>query len=558
MWKIWRKPIHWWRYSKALDPDEIFLDSRNLPSFNTQQFEGMIEKPIAKQAIVAMSAIFIAIVLIFLVRVGFLQLVEGDDFTKRGNENRLRQTLVFADRGVIYDRHGVPLAWNDPDRRYIEEAGFAHVLGYIGFPNKIELKEKDFDPKEYMGKSGIENTFNDILMGEKGVKIEEVNAGGQIETDHIVKVAKSGESVTISIDARVQAELYRVIKEIASAHGFKGAAAVIMDVKTGEMLALVSYPEFDSNIMAAGKDTVAIKNFLSDPNNLFLNRPVSGLYTPGSTIKPYLGLAALAENIISPTKTIISTGQLIVPNPYFPDKPSIFPDNKAHGAVDMRRALAVSSNVYFYTIGGGFGSQPGLGIKRIEKYSRLLGFGAPTGIELNAEAAGVIPSPAWKEKVFPGEPWRLGDTYHMAIGQYGYLVTPLQVARAAGAIGNGGLVLKPTLVARPKSPAIERRLDIPGSDFVVIREGMRQTVTGGTGIVLNTPNVNVAAKSGTAQVVAKTRINAWISGFWPYENPRYSFVVVMESGPLTTNAGGGMVMRRLLDWMAIYTPEYLE
>ncbi|MDQ5957882.1 MAG: penicillin-binding protein 2, partial [Patescibacteria group bacterium] len=148
---------------------------------------------------------------------------------------------------------------------------------------------------------------------------------------------------------------------------------------------------------------------------------------------------------------------------------------------------------------------------------------------------------------------------HTAIGQYGYLVTPLQVARAVGAIANDGLLLKPTLRSRPNQSRVERKINIEHQDFQVIREAMRQTVTNGTAIVLNSPNIEAAAKSGTAQVGAgKSRINAWISGFFPYQNPRYSFVVVMESGPLTTNAGGGMVMRRLLDWMVIYTPEYLK
>ncbi len=558
MWYLWRQILKFKKRSRVLDPDEIFLDSRNLPSFNTQQFEGMIERPISKQSLMFASVVFLIVGLIFAGRIGFLQVIQGGSFALRSNQNRLHHTLVFADRGIIYDRNGIQLAWNDPDRKYIKSEGFSHILGYIGFPTEIELKEKDFDPKEYMGKSGVENTFNDVLMGEKGVKIEEVDARGKIESDHVLKVAKPGDSVTISIDSRVQAELYRIIKEIAFDHGFTGAAAVVMDIKTGELIALASYPEFDSNIMATGKDRATINKFLNDSGNLFLNRPVSGLYTPGSTIKPYIGLAALAENIISPSKTIFSSGRLVVPNPYFPDKPSIFPDNKAHGAVDMRRALAVSSNVYFYTIGGGFGSQTGLGIKKIDQYSQLFGFGEVTGIELNAEAAGVVPSPAWKEKVFPGEPWRLGNTYHTSIGQYGYLVTPLQVARAAAMIASGGKVLKPTLIARPKTNTIERTLKIDQADFQVIQEGMRQTVTNGTGIVLNTPNVKVAAKSGTAQVASETRINAWISGYFPYDNPRYSFTVVMESGPLTTNAGGGMVMRRLLDWMAIYTPEYLR
>ncbi|MDQ5957708.1 MAG: hypothetical protein QG665_32, partial [Patescibacteria group bacterium] len=348
MWNIWRKIVRWRRHRGFLDPDEIFLDSRNLPSFNTQQFEGVIERPIGKKAISITLGFFLVIGLLFGGRIFYLQVVDGSALAKRSNQNRLRQTIVFADRGIIYDRNGVALAWNDPKRKYIETEGFGQILGYIGFPNELELKAKDFNPKEYIGKNGVENIFNDVLMGEKGIKIEEVDALGKVDSDHVVTVAKPGESVAISIDSRVQGELYRIIKELAEEHGFVGGAAAIMDVKTGEMLALVSYPEFNPNIMAGGTRT-AIQAQLADKRNLFLNRPVSGLYAPGSTMKPFVVVGALAENIITPTKTIVSTGQLVVPNPYHPESPSIFPDNKAHGAVDMRRALAVSSNVYFYT-----------------------------------------------------------------------------------------------------------------------------------------------------------------------------------------------------------------
>jgi len=552
--------LNWRRQSSriTLDLDEIFLDSRNLPSFDNQQFEGRIEKPISKQAIWGTIGTFLIICLVFAGRIGFIQVVEGKDYATRSNQNRLRHTLVFADRGIIYDRTGEALAWNNPKREYIESGGFAHVLGYIGYPNELELKDGDFNPKEYIGKNGVENTFNSILMGERGVRIEEVDASGRVESDHVSKVPTPGESITLSIDARVQAKLYEIISEVATSNGFKGGAAVLMNVETGEVLSLVSFPEFDMNVMAAGKDRVLINEYVTNPDNPFLNRVVSGLYSPGSTIKPYLGLAALVENIISPTKTIYSSGRLVVPNPYFPDQPSIFNDNKAHGAVDLRRALAVSSNVYFYTIGGGAGGQPGLGISRIEKYSRLAGFGAPTGIELNVEAAGVIPNPEWKAKTFNGEPWRLGDTYHTSIGQYGYLVTPLQVVRAVSYLANNGRLLQPTLVARAE-PKVINQSNFSATHFKVIQEAMRQTVTNGTALVLNSPAVEVAAKSGTAEVDASKRyVNAWISGYFPYGRPRYAFVVVMEQGPRGVSAGGGVVMRRLIDWMVIYTPEYLN
>ena len=192
--------------------------------------------------------------------------------------------------------------------------------------------------------------------------------------------------------------------------------------------------------MTEGKDEVKIGSYYKDTSNPFLNRVISGLYAPGSIVKPFLAFAALEEKVISPEKEIISTGQILVLNPYNPDKPSIFKDWKAHGAVDMKRAIAVSSDVYFYEIGGGFGSQKGLGIDRIKKYLEIFGFTKKTGFDFQKEATGVIPDPAWKEKTFNGEIWRIGDTYNTAIGQYGLQITPIQAVTAVAALANGGQV----------------------------------------------------------------------------------------------------------------------
>lgn len=537
------------------DPDQVFLDSRNLPSFNNQQFEGRIERPIDRRVFVVTGVIFALITLVFIIRLTELQVVRGQELFNESNSNKLSHKIIFPDRGIIYDRNRVELAWNNPDREYIAKKGFAHILGYIGFPDDEDLKAGAYH-EEMLGKSGVEKVYNDDLSGTEGIKIEELTALGEVNSDHVLEEPKNGDSLELAIDARLQEALYEKIEAVAVGNDYEGGSGVIMDVSTGEIIALVSYPEYDPNILVDRVDSDAISQFFNDSAKPFLNRAVSGLYTPGSIIKPFIATGALKEEIINPSKQILSTGELVVPNPYNKDAPSIFKDWKAHGLVDMRRALAVSSNVYFYQIGGGFGNQLGLGISGIEEIVRLFGFGAPTGIDLLSEEVGVIPNPKWKAELFDDEPWRLGDTYHTAIGQYGFLVTPIQVATGMSAIANGGKLVQPKLLISKENKITDLGIS---EHLQVIRDGLRQAVTEGTAAALNVPYVKVGAKTGTAELgVHKENMNAWITGFFPYDQPRYAFAVVMERGPKGTLIGGGMVMRGMLDWMNQNTPEYFD
>jgi penicillin-binding protein 2 len=403
-----------------LDPDEVLLDSSNLPSFNKQQFEGQIEKPISRAALYAALISFFIIMLALLVRVGYLELGRGAAFAARSESNSLRHTPIFAERGIIYDRNKVELAWNTPERTYLDQPGLAHVLGFVGYPDQDQTADKTFEHKELVGREGAERAYNDLLAGEKGIKIEETNVAGEVVTDYLLEEPTSGQSLTLSVDSAVQGKLFELIKSLAIDKDFRAGAGVIMDVETGELLAMTSYPEYNPNLVSVGKDKAAIAKYLSDSQSPFLNRTISGLYAPGSIFKIIMATAALSEKTISPEKTIISTGKLTIPNPYDPKHPTIFKDWKAHGAVDMRRALAVSSNVYFYVVGGGFGSQPGLGISRIDKYAKLFGLGAPTGFIFGQEAAGTIPTPEWKKENFNGE-----------IGAWAILTTRLLVNTAS-------------------------------------------------------------------------------------------------------------------------------
>ncbi|HEX5774818.1 MAG TPA: penicillin-binding transpeptidase domain-containing protein, partial [Candidatus Paceibacterota bacterium] len=335
-------------------------------------------------------------------------------------------------------------------------------------------------------------------------------------------------------------------------------SAVLMDVETGEIHALVSYPEYDSNVLSSGGPTHVIEGYQTSRRQPYLDRAVSGLYTPGSIVKPMEAAGALSDGLIDPAKTIFSSGSISIPNPYDPSKPTIFKDWKALGAMDMRHAIAHSSDVYFYTIGGGFGDQRGMGIARLNHWYETFGFTSPTGIELAGEATGFVPTPAWKEKTY-NEPWRIGNTYHTAIGQYAMQITPMEAVRAVAAIANGGKLVRPTVLK--DAPLEGQSIQVSPYALQVAREGMRLGVTEGTSVGLNDLSsfVRIASKTGTAQLGANNEYyNMWAVGFFPYEKPKYAYVVVMEKGPAGTATGGIYVMHQALSELHRTAPEYFE
>jgi len=550
--------------SPFIEPDEIFLDSKNLQNFNRQQFEGRIEKPIPKKTIFLLEVIFIISTLIFGTRLIYLQIEKGETYFKRSQNNTLEQVIIFTDRGIIYDRNKVELTWNKkeeedsiPTRAY-QSGGFSHLLGYVSYP--MEDKGGNFWQGEFLGKDGLEKEYNNILKGENGSKIIEIDALGKIYSENTINTPKKGIDLTTTIDSRIQTELFSLIKNLSESRAFTGGAGVIMDVRNGEILTSTSFPEYNSEILSLGEDISKINNYLTDKRKVFLDRDISGLYTPGSIVKPFFALGALAEGVIDPYKKILSTGSISIPNPYFPGQNSVFKDWRANGWTNMMEALAVSSDVYFYEIGGGFENQKGLGIVNIGKYAKLFGFNEKTGIDLPDEKIGTIPSPEWKIANFNGDPWRIGDTYHTAIGQYGFQVTPMEMVRAVGSIANNGKLLTPHLILNDTEKENQFSIiDLKKEYFDVVHEGMRSAVTFGTATALNVPYVQVAAKTGTAQLgVAKNKVNSWVIGFFPYENPKYAFTIMMEAGPNTNSIGASSIMRQLLDWMSINTPEYFK
>lgn len=574
--------INWKKATHEIDPDEILIDSSNLPQFNRSQFEGRLEQPISRMTLLTVGGAFTIMAIVFLIQALNLQIVHGGDYRAQSQDNLLRPVPIFASRGAIVDRNGIPLAWNAPaetpttspnvigatsspisgfaedsvpQRMYATTTGLSHVLGYVQYPTKD--KNGFYYRNDFEGVAAAEKYYNDRLTGQNGSRLAEVDARGKVISESVVRPPQQGETLHLSIDSVVQHGLFESIQKIASEYHFASGAGVIMDVHTGEILAMTSYPEYSSQVMSDRTDQAAVRAELSNPNLPFLDRAVDGLFTPGSIVKPYVAMGALTEHVIDPNKIIYTTGSISVPNPYDPTVVNVFRDWKNLGPLDIRHAIAMSSDAYFYTVGGGYKDQKGLGITNINKYLSMFGFGEKIPESFVSGPAGNLSSPAWKLATFK-ESWFLGDTYHSVIGQYGTQVTPAQVVRAVATMANEGTLLVPTII-KGDGPQVERVLNLPKANFDIIHEGMRLGVMQGTTVALNVPYVMVAAKSGTAELGAsKANVNSWITGFWPYDNPKFAFAVTLEHGSVHNLIGAAAAMRAQLDYMQLHTPQYFK
>jgi len=241
------------RYTFEIEPDEVLLDARNLPQFDVHQFEGRLEKPIGRGAMWIVAGVLIVAGLAFSGKLIELQLIDGSTYVARAEHNRLRHTPIFPARGVIVDRNGTELVWNEPGedfpvRKYIDAEGFGHLLGYVRYPEKDN--NGFYYRRDTEGVTGVEQMYEDALLGVQGVKLVEVDVHNEIVSENLMTPPEDGEELTLSIDARVQEALYRYIKGLMHQVGFNGGAGVIMDVRTGEIIALTSVPEYDSGIMS--------------------------------------------------------------------------------------------------------------------------------------------------------------------------------------------------------------------------------------------------------------------------------------------------------------------
>lgn len=566
-----------------INPEDIFLDSSNLVGLDIDKEEGTFNKPIS-QFMEYLPVIIVAIVFCFYTyRLYIIQIRDFSIYKEKADNNRYNANLILSNRGEIFDRNGKILAENIVSsssdmvkREYIKAGGFSNLLGYISYPKKDNLN--NYWQDNYIGKDGIELIYQDLLSGVNGKQIIEKDVKREVESQNLIVKPIPGANLNLTIDAVIQKKLFDSMKKVVDERSFISATGIIMNVNNGEIVAITNYPEYDNNLMtnATGtEDNKKINKLLKDKRTPFLNRAVSGLFTPGSVVKPFMAYAALNEKIITPEKELLSVGQIVVPNIYGgPD--TIFRDWKVHGYINVVRAIAVSSDEYFYQVGGGYKDQPGLGISKIDEYAKLFGFISPTGIDLPNEETGIIPTPEWKRINFIDSEWRLGDTYHTSIGQYGFQVTPIELVRYIASIANGGILVTPHLFLSASSSNLANNYEIvqkyntkiwPTVDLNLnqyalkyIKQGMREVVLpNGTVPQLNIEGLGVAAKSGTAELgVVKGKVNSLMTGYFPYDNPKYAFAVIIENGPVGGTSAGAQAIKPVLEYMSQNIEKYLE
>lgn len=435
------------------------------------------------------------------------------------------------------------------EREYLKGNIFSSVVGYVGFTTKEDLRaDQALSGNDVVGKSGIEAFYDKELRGEPGVTVQSRDArgnpvGGERKTD-----PRIGDTLTLTLDGEFQEYFHTQLGEGLRRLGRTSGVGIAMDPRNGEVLALMSFPSFDSNVMVRPELRTSRAEMLTAPAKPLFNRAVNGLYAPGSTIKPLVGVAVLTENIISPEREIFSPGYLDIPNPYDPEKPTRYKDWRYQGNVDLSAAIAQSSDVYFYEVTGGARGTKGLGIDRLREWWQKFGLGKVTGIDLPSEGKGFLPSIDWKQKL-GGRPWLLGDTYNVSIGQGDLLLTPIQLMNYIVAVANGGTVYRPVLNKNASHPAVSVDLTSLVPQFKEVQKGMREAVTSplGTAKLLSDLPFEVGAKTGSAQVQNNTQENAFFVGYAPFDHPQIAILILIEHS-LEGSLNAVPIAKDVLNW----------
>lgn len=464
---------------------------------------------------------------------------DPDEPTLLAEDISYDQALAFLANSQKYLGFHVEFA---EKRRYYTNAipTLSHVLGYTGPVTDEDyqnLAAKGYRRFDSLGKQGLEAAYEEALRGQFGEEVIEVDAQGHALRVISRRDAVDGQNLKLAIDAQLQAYIEVVLEERLKTAPTQRAAVVILNPQTGEVLALVSAPGFDANSFTHGISSQAYADLINDPDAPLFPRVFAGEYPAGSTIKPVFAAAALASGVITPQTTFVSTGGVWLGDRFFPDwRPG------GHGITNVYHAIADSVNTFFYMIGGGNESFPGMGLDKLMAAALDFGYGQKTGLDVPGEADGFLPSKAWKE-ASKGEPWYIGDTYNVSIGQGDFLVTPLQVARATAVFANGGYLITPHLLMGSE---VQSKKILESETVTVVRDGMRQTVTNGSARSLQTIPVPVAGKTGTAQWSHNYAPHSWFTGFAPFDNPEIVITVLVEQGGDETAAVP--ISRDILQW----------
>jgi penicillin-binding protein 2 len=428
----------------------------------------------------------------------------------------------------------------------------AQLLGNLGEINKDQLREKRFKgyaPGDIVGYSGLEWSYDRWLRGRDGVAKVEVDAHGQPKAHAPVpggRLPEPGDTLVTTIDAKVQAKAEEALAkgiDLAHANGklaANGGAALVLDARNGQVLAMASYPTYDPKVYVGGLSTKDKKKLYAKSSNYpLLNRAVQESVAVGSTFKVVDAIAGLEEGVITPSETFFCNGTFKIPNTS---------DNivwhcwlpGGHGSISLIPAIAQSCDVYFYNVGYLFNTRQGT---ELEDWAKRLGMGKPTGIDIPGEVAGRVPTPGWKQQWFKrrvDKIWTPGDSVNLAIGQGNMEATPLQLATTYAAIANGGTIVTPHLglkivdpqgqLVRNLEPARSRKVDIAQSTLDAVRTGLRDAATSGTSAsTFAGYPIPVAGKTGTAQVFGKDDY-AWYASYAPANDPKYVVVVMIEQG----------------------------
>ena len=489
------------------------------------------------------------------------------------------RATAIALRAALADVPGVHVR-AQPVRVYEGGDLLAHLLGYVGpiGPGEVDgYLDSGYPLDAQVGRAGVELVYEAELRGQPGRRLVMADPAGRELRSLGEDPAQAGADLVLSIDLRLQRAAAAALADgiargiefaldVDVRHGEpleRSGAAVLMDVRSGELLALVSYPSYDANVFSGRLDDAAVAELLADEARPLINRGFMEVGSPGSIFKPFVGAAALEEGVATPSTRITSTGAITVQSEYDPSVVYTFRDWAAHGTLDFYGGLVRSSDVYYYYLSGGYarGGQQlfeGLGADRMAEYVRAFGLGAPTGLDLPGEAPGLVPDREWKDEVI-GEPWVLGDTYTFGIGQ-GYLtVTPIQMAVATAALANGGEVLVPRVVSGFQTAEATTRLErevvstfpIDGEHLEVVREALRLAANpGGTALRGEPEGVQIAGKTGTAEFGrphpdGEFDSHGWFLGFAPYDDPQVAIVVYLNHGVGATHAAP--VAREILE-----------
>lgn len=442
-----------------------------------------------------------------------LQIIKGNYFRSLSDENRIKRVILPAPRGKILARGGEVLAGAD----------FAHITGYVSEANADEVGKVDPDcpdkgPRKVgaqLGRDGLEKYYDCRLRGFDGERLVEVDTAGKEIRTIGIRNPVVGEDLTTNIDFKLQKKIADIVKADKDVPVNPKGAVVVTDAR-GEILVLYSFPSYDPDNLTSS---------LTNPNLPLFNRATSGAYHPGSTFKIITSTAALEDHKINDSYTYEDPGVIKIKdfsysNWYFSQY------GKTEGVIDLRRAIARSTDTFFYKLG------EIVGVDSLAKWAGVYGLGKLTGVDLPGEATGLVPTPEWKEQV-KGEAWFLGNTYHMAIGQGDLLATPLQVNLVTSVVGNGGKLCSPRLVGRSDC----KSLNVGRKTLAEIKDGMIGACsTGGTAYPFFDFTPQVACKTGTAETEEKDKTHAWFTAFMPADDPQLTVTVIVEK------AGEGSVV----------------